>query len=60
MKTPTYQDYLANPIAVREQVERYARRARAESVHRFIVAPLIGLFKRRPLKPALRLQPRSA
>jgi len=60
MKTPTYEDYLANPAAVREQVERQARRERAEAVYRFFIAPLIRLFMRTPSKPALRLQPRSA
>jgi hypothetical protein len=55
MKTPTYQDYLANPSAVLEQVHREARRARAEAVHYFIVAPLVRFFKRAP-----RLQTRTA
>ena len=48
MKTPTYQDYLANPAAVMEQVERQARRERAAAVRQFIVAPLMRLFKRTP------------
>ena len=49
MKKPTYQDYLANPAAVIEQVERQARRERAAAVHEFIVAPLMRLFKRAPV-----------
>jgi hypothetical protein len=60
MKPVTYEAYKANPIAVREQVERQARRERAEEVHRFFIAPLIRLFKRTASKPALRLQTRSA
>jgi hypothetical protein len=49
MKTPTYQDYLANPAAVMEQLERTARRERAAAVHELIVAPLMRLFKRAPV-----------
>lgn len=45
MENLTYEIYLANP-GVREQLEREARRTRAEAVHRFIVAPLIGMFRR--------------
>lgn len=48
MKTPTYEDYLANPSAVLEQVERQARRERAEAVHQLIVVPLKQLFQRAP------------
>jgi hypothetical protein len=48
MNKPTYEDYLANPSAVLEQLEREAHRARAEAVHHFIVAPLMRLFKRAP------------
>ena len=55
MKTPTYEDYLANPAAVVEQVEREAHRARAAAVHEFIVAPLMRLFQRAPV-----LQTRTA
>ena len=54
MKNLTYEAYLADP-AVREQIEREVRRARAEAVHQFIVAPLLRLFKRAPV-----LQPRTA
>jgi hypothetical protein len=60
MKTPTYQDYLANPTAVLERVERQARRERAEAVHDFIVAPLLGLFKRALAQPAQIPQTRTA
>ena len=60
MKPVTYEAYLANPVAVREQVERQARRERAEAVHRFFIAPLIRLFTRTPSKPEPRLQIRSA
>ena len=55
MKQPTYHDYLANPAAVMEQVEREARRARSEAVRELIVAPLMRLFKREPV-----LQPHTA
>ena len=48
MKNLTYQTYLNDP-AVREQLEREVRRARAEAVHEFIVAPLMRLFKRAPV-----------
>jgi len=51
MKNLTYEAYLANPSAVLEQVEREARRERAEAMHRFIVAPLAQLFKRPAAKP---------
>ena len=54
MKTPTYEEYLANPSAVMEQVHRQARRERAEAVRECIVA-LVRLFKRAP-----NLQPRTA
>jgi hypothetical protein len=54
MKNLTYETYLNDP-AVREQLEREVRRARAEAVHEFIVAPLMRLFKRAPV-----LQPRTA
>lgn len=45
MKNLTYEIYLANP-AVREQLERQARRARAEAMHQYIVAPLMKMFSR--------------
>lgn len=44
MENLTYEIYLADP-AVREQIEREVRRARAEAVRRFIVA-LIGMLRR--------------
>ena len=47
MKKPTYEDYLANPSAVMEQVHLQARRERAEAVHQCI-AVLLQLFKRAP------------
>lgn len=59
MKTPTYQDYLANPTAVLEQVERQARRERAEAVHDFIVAPLMRLCERALTQPAQIRQTRT-
>jgi hypothetical protein len=40
MKTPTYEEFLANPGAVIEQVHRAARRERAEAVDELIVQPL--------------------
>lgn len=47
-KAPTYEDYLDDPASVLEQVEREARRVRAQTVHQIIVAPLMQLFKRVP------------
>jgi hypothetical protein len=55
MKTPTYEECSANPSAVLEQVERRARRQRAEALHQLIVVPLKQLFKSAP-----NLQPRTA
>lgn len=43
MKNLTYEIYLANP-AVREQIEREVRRARAEAMYQYIVAPLMKMF----------------
>jgi len=51
MENLTYERYLANP-AVQAQVEREARQARAEAVHRFVVAPLSGLARRALSRPA--------
>jgi len=45
MKNLTYEIYLANP-AVREQLEREVRRARAEAMHQYIVMPLVKMFTR--------------
>ena len=60
MKNLTYQMYLANPAAVREQIEREVRRARAEAMHQYIVLPLIEMFcrmlRRVQPKPAPSLQ----
>lgn len=59
MKNLTYEIYLANP-AVQEQIEREARRARAEAMHQYIVTPLIKMFsqmfRRARPKPAASLQ----
>lgn len=59
MKNLTYEIYLANP-AVREQLEREARRARAEAMHQYIVAPLMRMFsqvfRRAAPRPAALLQ----
>ena len=52
--------YQADPEAVLQQVERAARRERAEAVHELFVTPVLGLFKRAPAKPAIRLQTRTA
>jgi len=46
MKNLTYETYLANP-AVREQIEREVRRARAEAMHEYIVMPLVRMFTRK-------------
>jgi hypothetical protein len=45
MENLTYQAYMANP-EIREQLEREVRRARAEAVQQFIVAPVLRMFKR--------------
>jgi len=59
MKDLTYEIYLANP-AVREQLEREARHARAEAMFQYIVAPLMKMFsrmfRRAGPKPAASLQ----
>ena len=59
MKNLTYEIYLANP-AVREQIEREVRRARAEAMYQYIAAPLmkmfIQMFRRAGPKPAASLQ----
>jgi len=55
MKTPTYEDFLADPDAVMEQWERAARRERAQAVHQFLIAPLMQMFERAPT-----FQPRTA
>lgn len=60
MKTPTYQDFLADPSAVLEQVNRAARRERADAMHHFLFAPLTRLFKRALPKRAQLLQTRTA
>jgi hypothetical protein len=51
MENLTYEIYLANP-AVREQLEREVRRARAEAVRQYIVMPLAKMFGRAEPKPA--------
>ena len=45
MENLTYEIYLANP-AVREQIEREVRRARAEAMHQYIVMPLVKVLTR--------------
>ena len=40
MKTPTYEDYLADPSAMAQQVRLEAQRARALAAHRYILEPL--------------------
>jgi hypothetical protein len=44
MEHLTYEMYLANP-AVREQIEREARRARAEAMYAYIAQPVMNLFR---------------
>lgn len=43
MKTPTYEDYLADPSAVTHEVRLEAQRARALAVQRYILAPITRL-----------------
>ncbi len=57
MRTPTYQDYLADPTAFLASSERAARAARATAVHEFIVAPRKRMLKRTAQKRAQQLQP---
>lgn len=45
MENLTYEIYRANP-AVREQIEREVRCARAEAMHQYIVTPLMNMFSR--------------
>jgi len=45
MKNLTYEACLTDP-AVLKQIERDARRARAEAVYRYIVVPLKSMLKR--------------
>jgi hypothetical protein len=60
MRTPTYEEFLANPDAILASAERAARAERAEAVHRFIVAPVQRAWKRVTQKPAQNLQTQSA
>ena len=39
MKTLTYEDYLADPLAVLGRIQLQAQHARALAIHRYIVAP---------------------
>jgi hypothetical protein len=55
MKNLTYEIYLANP-RVREQIEREVRRARAEAMYQYVVAPLAKMFCRM----FMRAQPKPA
>jgi hypothetical protein len=55
MENLTYEIYLANP-AVREQIEREARRARSEAMDQYVVAPLAKMFSRM----FMRSQPKPA
>lgn len=59
MRTPTYQDYLANPTAFLASSERAARAARSAAVHEFIVALLKRLWMRTTQKPTQHLEPQS-
>jgi hypothetical protein len=60
MRTPTYDEYLANPDAILASVEQAARAERAEAIQHFIVAPLKRMWKRMAQTPAQRLQTQSA
>jgi hypothetical protein len=60
MRTPTYEEILADPDAVLMSIERAARAARAEAVQQIIVAPVKQLFDRMGEKPGQVLQPHSA
>jgi len=59
MENLTYEIYLANP-RVREQLEREARRARAEAMYQYVVAPISRMlrrtFRRAQLSPTPSLQ----
>jgi hypothetical protein len=59
MKTLTYNEYLADP-KIREQIDRQVRKARAEALHRFLVMPVLALFRRvRQPACATRMQMRT-
>jgi hypothetical protein len=60
MRTPTYEEFLANPDAVLEAVEQAARRERAQAVHDFIVVPLKRMSTCISQKQEQRLQTESA
>ena len=45
MENLTYEVYLSNP-AVREQIEREARRARAQAMNQYVAMPLAKMFSR--------------
>ena len=60
MKTPTYQDYLAD-FSTREQIEHAARRARIQTIRQYVVQPLIrfcGSLLRLPTVSGARILPR--
>jgi hypothetical protein len=54
------EQYLADREAVLQQLERAARRERAEVVHQIFVAPLLRLLKPKTWKPARALQTQAA
>lgn len=62
MENLTYEDYLANPAAVLERIQREAQRARTEAINDYMLVPLARLCGRllaiRGVK--LRLDPRAA
>jgi ABC-type transporter lipoprotein component MlaA len=51
MRTPTYDDYLADPIAFMDSAERAARAARAEVVDELIIKPIEQAFQRMAPQP---------
>jgi hypothetical protein len=62
MKTPTYEDYLANPAAVRAELHRAATRARTQALYQQVIVPLARLCGRLVAVRGMRMQldPRQA
>jgi len=58
MENLTYEIYLADP-AVRERLEREARRMRAEAFRQYVVTPLLKLFRRALKRGESTLTPRA-
>jgi hypothetical protein len=56
MKTPTYEDYLADPAAVRAELHRAATRARDEAIYRHAIVPFARFCGRLLAVRGIRMQ----